>query len=180
VIIKQHTKLDERFIVAWPHKLLVGKPDFVVVRIAANDYENLLAGLEPDHEVRSERFRGEAKLEVTLTGDSGMEIVRQHSDQQTVERNQRHREWSWSIFPKATGLHQLTLLVQSVAGDKREDYDPEVRQWDVGFNPSYWFSNGIQQNGINWLWTIIVAAVTGAFGYLMGKRKSKKAPRGNE
>jgi len=172
VTVKTRTKLDERFIVAWPPSLKVAVPEVVVVRIAANDYEDLLDGLDPNRRVKAERFKGEARLQVTLTPDSGLEVVKQHSDIQVVVRGQRRREWSWSVWPKTTGPHQLSLLVQGISDNIREDYDPEVMQFDVAFNLWYWLSNGLQQNGITWAWALILLIVTNAFTFWLSKRNS--------
>jgi hypothetical protein len=78
-------KLDERFAVSWPTSLRVAVPDVVVVRIAANDYEDLLDKINgQDRKVKTETFKGEPRLEVTLTPDSGLEVVKRHSDVQVV------------------------------------------------------------------------------------------------
>jgi hypothetical protein len=81
-IVKVRSKLDERFIVAWPPSLRVGVPENVVVRVAANDYENLVAGIDPGRKIKTDSFIGAARLEITLTSDSGLEIVKHHSDAQ--------------------------------------------------------------------------------------------------
>jgi hypothetical protein len=64
------------------------------------------------------------------------------------------------VLPKTTGTHQLSLLVQGVNGNEREDLDPEVEQYEVAFNLPYWLWTGIQQNGIGWLWTVILMLAT--------------------
>ncbi len=138
----------------------------MVVRITANDRENLLAEIAADRRVKAEEFRGEARLSVTLKSDPGLDVVGQHNDTQTVVRGQRYREWSWSVWPKATGPHQLSLLVQGTAGNHSEDYDPETEQYDVGFNWWYWFSNGFQQYGLGWAFTAALSAIT----FFLGRR----------
>ncbi len=167
-------KLDERFVVSWPTALKMAVPEIVVVRIAANDYEDLLADIESGRKVKTERFKGEARLEVSLTPDSGIEVVKQHSETQVVTKGQRHREWSWSVWPKTTGPHELSLLVQGVSGNNREDYDPQVMHYDVEFNFGYWLSNGLQQNGISWIWAVILLAITNTLTFWLSKRSSKR------
>jgi hypothetical protein len=158
--------------VAWPPRLKVAVPESVVVRIASNDAEDLLAGIDPSRKIKTENFEGEARLEVTLTPDPGLDVVKQHSDIQVVVRGQKHREWSWSVWPKVPGPHQLSLLVQGISGSYREDYDPEVMQYEVAFNLWYWLWNGIQQNGISWAWAVILVVITNAITLWLSKRNS--------
>jgi hypothetical protein len=59
-------------------------------------------------------------------------------------------------------------------GDKdREDYDPEVMQYDVAFNFWYWLWNSIQQNAANWAWTVFVAVIGGLGGWLLRGRSKR-------
>ena len=76
----------ERFAVAWPRSLTMGTPDEVVVRIAANDYEDLIADLDlTTKKVIQETFpKAVGNLEVTLSGDSGTEITKRNHDEQVV------------------------------------------------------------------------------------------------
>ncbi len=79
---------------SWPSAFKLGELKSVVVRIAANDYEDIIADIQgADRELKMENFKGQGRLEVTLTSDSGLEVVRHHSDVQVVERGRRHREW---------------------------------------------------------------------------------------
>ena len=39
-------RLDQRFVISWPSKLRVDSRESVVVKIASDDYERLLEGLE--------------------------------------------------------------------------------------------------------------------------------------
>jgi hypothetical protein len=169
-------RLDERFVVSWPKGLKVGMLDWVVVRIAANDYEDLLKGIdEAGRDIKEERFKGEPRLVVTLNYDSGLEVIKRHNDEQVVVRGQRHREWGWSILPKATGPHQLILLVQGVRGKIHEDYDPEIKEYTVAFNFWYWLWNGVQQNGVSWGWALIMLVISDAISYWFGRHSRRKA-----
>jgi hypothetical protein len=169
-------KLDDRFVVSWPPELTVGESAYVVVRIAANDYEDLLTGIEPTRPTRAERFKAEPTLEVTLKCDSGLELIEQHSAQQTVLRGQRHREWRWSVWPKAIGPHELTLLVRGIVNGKAvEDYDPEIKPYEhTGFNFSYWFLNGLFLNGISWAWAIVLLVLTNAGTIFVTSKVNKR------
>lgn len=171
------SKLDERFVVTWPNMLKVAVPEVVIVRIAANDYEDLLTGLGADRRRKIQDFKGYARLEVTLKSDAGIEVVSQHSDVQIVERGRRHREWSWSVWPRSTGRHQLSLLVQGINGKDREDYDPEVQEYDVVFNPWNWLSTGIQQNGITWGWAVILLLVSNWITLLISRSRGRERPK---
>ena len=135
-----------------------------------------MEGIDPRRPTRKESWKGWDRLEVTLTPDPGLDIVPHHSNAQSVIKGQRYREWSWGVFPKNDGPHQLSLLVQGVHGSEREDYDPEMKQWNVEFNFWYWLKNGMQQNGIGWIWTIALAAATWGGGYITGKRKAPPPP----
>jgi hypothetical protein len=172
-------KLDERFFVAWPPSLKVAVPETVVVRIAAKAYGNITAGIvATDRLIKQETFKGEPRLEVTLTADSGLETIKQHSDIQVVKRDERYREWSWTVIPKMTGIHRLSLLVRGIHGDRRDDYDPEVMQYDVAFNLWYWLSGGIQENGVSWAWAfvlvVLASLVTHWIDRFLPKRKRTK------
>jgi hypothetical protein len=168
-------RLDERFVVAWPKSLRVGVPDDAIVRIAANKYEDLLKDIEESNRrIKQEHFKGLPRLEVTLAGDSGVEIIARHNDEQVLVKGQKHKEWSWSILPKATGPHQLILRVYGVQGNIHEDYDPEVEQYEVAFNFWYWLSNGVQQNAIGFISALILALCTFFLGLLRGERKGKR------
>ena len=165
-------RLDERFVLAWPKGLREGVLDSAIVRIASNNYENLLSGIDKSlNEVKQEKFKGVPRLDVTLTSDSGVEIIRQHSDEQVIVRGQPHKEWSWTILPKTTGPHRLILLVQGVNGNIHEDYDPEIKEYDVAFNWLYWAKNGIQQNGIGWIFTIVFSVISYFIGWYRARRK---------
>jgi hypothetical protein len=165
-------RLNERFAVTFPKGLRVGTLDYVTVQIAANTYETLLEDIdEYNRKVLRQTFKGYPRLEVTLNADSGLELVKHHSDDQVVVKGQPHREWSWTVVPKTTGRHQLILLVQGVHGNIREDYDPEIEEYEVAFSFWYWLSNGLQQNGINWVWAVIFAALSFLAGWLVKERK---------
>ena len=158
---------------AWPKNLTLGVPDTVVVRIAANRYEDMLKGIDQlTKDIKQEEFKGESKIEITLTSDSGLELVKQHSDQQVVVKGQPHREWSWRVFPKATGKHFLNLLVQGVHGSAHYDLDPDAVEYEVAFNFWFWFWNGLQQNAITWMWAIVLPSV----GFVLGRFFKKDAP----
>ncbi|HEV1285618.1 MAG TPA: hypothetical protein VNU44_09915 [Bryobacteraceae bacterium] len=168
-------RLDERFITAWPKGLTVGTHDSVVVRIAANDYENLLKGIDEfSREIVQERFKGRAELEVTLKGDSGLEIMSQHGDKQVVVRGQHYREWSWTILPKLSGTHRLSLLVQGVQGNIREDYDPQIKDYAVAMDWVYWLKLGAEQNGVGYVWAAVFGTATFFLGRLFGKKSKQE------
>ena len=171
------TKIDERFAVAWPSGLRLGEVQNVVVQIAANEYEVLLAGLK-DREIKRERFRGEPKIEVLLRGDSGLEIVSQHSDIQMVEKGKPHKEWSWSVLPKMSGNHQLILMVQGIRGEIHEDYDPEIKEYAVASNWPYLVRTGIEQKGVEWTYGAIFWVVTSLIAFALGRMtKTSKDPK---
>jgi hypothetical protein len=166
-------KIPENFAVSWPQALRVGVSDQVIVRIASNDYEDLLKQLSAyDREVFKDRWKGFPDLVVTLETDSTVDIIHRNTDEQKIEKGKPHREWSWGILPKATGTHELTVRVYGVHGNVKEDYDPEIRHYSVAFNPWYWFTNGVQQQGINWVWAIIFGGITFVAGRLT-KRPEK-------
>jgi hypothetical protein len=145
-------KIPETFALSWPKGLGVGEPDEVIVRIASNDFEDLVRELSAfGREVFTDHWKGRAELEVTLVGDSSFDITPRHSDQQVIEKGKPHKEWSWGVLPKATGTHELTVRVYGVHGNLHEDYDPEGKRYDVAFNLLYWASNSIQQNLLNWV-----------------------------
>jgi hypothetical protein len=161
----------QRFAVSWPNSLKVAVPEVVVVRIAANDYEYLLSGIRGQgRTTRTENLRGPAKVEVLLNSDPDVALTAQHSNQQVVIQGKRHREWSWGVLAKTTGHHQLSLLVRGVNGNEYEDEDPETIEYDVSFNLWYWFQNGLQQNGINWLWAVILLIATNVITYFISRR----------
>lgn len=160
---------------AWPKGLKIGVPDTVTVKIAANKYEDLLAGIDRlTQDIKQENFKGEPRIEVTLTGDSGLEIIKQHSDQQVVVRNERHREWNWLIIPKAPGKHVLSLLVEGIRDNIHYDLDPDAKEYDVAFNWWYWFWAGTFQNGVSWIWTAFWAVAVGIWTHLWTKRAERR------
>ena len=173
-------RIDERFVLAWPKGLREGVLDTAIVRIAANHYEDLLAGIDQSlNEIKQEKFKGVTQLEVTLTSDSGVEILKQHSDEQVIFLGQPHKEWSWTILPKTRGTHRLILLVQGVNGSIHEDYDPEIKEYEVAFNFLYWTKNAFEQNGPAWIFTIVFAFVTYLFGRYQERRKQRRASSEN-
>jgi hypothetical protein len=137
---------------------------------------------EPTRPTRAERFKAVPELRITLNHDPNLDVVEQHSDQQTVVRGQRHREWRWSVWPKTVGPHELTLLVRGVVNGKSvEDYDPEIKEYDAGINLKYWFLNGLFLNGISWAWAVVLLVLTNATTIFVtnkaNKRKHKQSRR---
>jgi hypothetical protein len=135
-----------------------------LIRIAANDYEDLVLDLDLTRKKLKEEIFHDAvgRLEVTLSGDSGIEISKRNHDEQVVVWGKKHRQWSWEVLPRSSGAHQPSLVVQGISGPYREDYDPEVMQYSVAFSWGNWFSNGVQQNG--WVaFSAIIGIFIGAF-----------------
>jgi hypothetical protein len=171
-------RLNERFTVIWPPGLRLGTPESIVVRIAANKYEDLLNGIDVfNRKIKVEEWKGVPKLVVTLTGDSDLQILPEHTDAQVIVKGAKHKEWSWTVIPKASGQHRLILLVRGVQGSASEDYDPEVEQYDVAFNFLYLLTSGIQQNGISWLSAAVLMLLTGFVSYRFAINLEKRKAR---
>jgi hypothetical protein len=163
--------------VSWPSALKVAVTERVTVRIAANDYEDLLAGIRgPSRRTKTERFKGYARIDAMLTPDADLGVVPEHSSQQVVYKGKPHKEWSWLVIPKTTGPHVLTLLVRGVNRGEYDDYDPDSMEYEVAFNSWYWLQNNLQQNGTLWLvsgLSLILSALSLLLQFLQHRRQQK-------
>lgn len=157
-------------------RLKVAVPETVVVRIANNEYQNLIDGIDGlDRTTKQDRFVGYSRIEALLRSDPDVIITPQNSDEQTIDKGKRYRQWTWKVTPKTTGKHALTLLVRGVNRGEYEDYDPEAMEYEVEWNLKNWLFTNFQQNGATWIWVVVSGFVSSFFTWLAtkGKRKSQ-------